>query len=222
MTEHIQQSSPKQKKGGSYVLGHDCNIAPSLGDRFGQRVHTRWDNPYSSTHGCGSSAHPYDSRETDGRRAGGIMKRVFYIVALFALVASAAAAQDRGFGLGVILGEPTGVSAKGWISSRTAFDAGLAWSFRRAGYLHVHMDYLWHFQDVVTTSQQVIPYIGIGGRVGARDNSAIVGVRIPFGISWIPTNAPIDVFLEIAPIMDLTPETDFNANGGIGVRFYFR
>jgi len=150
------------------------------------------------------------------------MKRVLYTATLFLLVVVTGAAQDRGFGLGVILGEPTGVSAKGWISSRTAFDAGLAWSFRRSGYLHVHADYLWHFADVVSTNQQVLPYIGIGGRIGARDNSAIVGVRVPFGISWIPTNAPIDVFLEIAPIVDLTPETDINANGGIGVRFYFR
>ena len=150
------------------------------------------------------------------------MKRTLWTAIMIFMLASVVAAQERGFGLGVILGEPTGVSAKGWISSRTAFDAGFAWSFRRSGYLHVHADYLWHFADVVNTSQQVLPYIGIGGRIGARDNAAIVGVRVPFGMLWIPTNAPIDVFLEIAPIVDLSPETEINANGGIGVRLYFR
>ena len=150
------------------------------------------------------------------------MKQFLCMLALVALMTSAAEGQERGFGLGVILGEPTGVSTKGWISSQTAFDAGFAWSFRRTGFLHVHMDYLWHFSDIVNTNQRVNPYVGIGGRLAAREGSAIAGVRVPFGIVWLPANSPIDVFLEIAPVVDLTPETEINANGGIGVRFFFR
>ena len=149
------------------------------------------------------------------------MRRIIYVAGLFLVFTLGAHAQGKGFGLGVIFGEPTGVSAKGWTSPRNAFDAGLAWSFRGDGYVHAHMDYLWHFGDVTTTDERVLPYVGIGGRVGGRNNSAIAGVRVPFGITWIPTNSRVDVFLEIAPILDLTPETDISANGGIGVRFYF-
>ena len=36
-------------------------------------------------------------------------------------------AQQRKFGLGVIIGEPTGLSAKLWTSSVNAFDFGLGW-----------------------------------------------------------------------------------------------
>jgi hypothetical protein len=39
-------------------------------------------------------------------------------------------AQDRAFGLGVMIGEPTGVSAKLWTSAANAFDFGLGWSIR--------------------------------------------------------------------------------------------
>lgn len=150
------------------------------------------------------------------------MKLLLILMASVMFLGQNAAAQDRGFGLGVILGEPTGVSVKGWISSQSAFDAAFAWSFRRDGFLHMHADYLWHFQDIVNTSQRVNPYIGIGGRIAARDGSAVVGARIPFGIAWIPSDSPVDIFLEIAPIIDLTPDTEINANGGLGIRFYFR
>lgn len=151
------------------------------------------------------------------------MKRTFCMVAMIVLATYAADAQGRGFGLGVILGEPTGISAKGWVSPRGAIDAGLAWSMRREGFLHAHMDYLWHFKDIVNTEQQVIPYIGVGGRIfGNNNGSAVAGVRIAGGISWLPVDTPLDVFLEIAPIVDLTPETQTSVNGGVGIRFYFR
>ncbi len=37
-------------------------------------------------------------------------------------------AQERKFGLGVMIGEPTGFSAKLWTSNSNAFDFGLGWS----------------------------------------------------------------------------------------------
>jgi len=42
-------------------------------------------------------------------------------------------AQERGFGLGVIIGEPTGISAKLWTSPVNAFDFGLGWSIGGIG-----------------------------------------------------------------------------------------
>ena len=38
-------------------------------------------------------------------------------------------AQDSGIGLGIILGEPTGVSLKSWVGRREALDVAVAWSF---------------------------------------------------------------------------------------------
>jgi hypothetical protein len=34
-------------------------------------------------------------------------------------------------------------------------------------------------------------------------------------LTWVPRNSPVDVFLEIAPLLDIIPETDFSFNGGI-------
>jgi hypothetical protein len=132
-------------------------------------------------------------------------------------------AQDRGFGVGIILGEPTGFSFKGWTSSANAIDGGLAWSFTREGSFHVHADYLWHSFNTFQTHERIPLYYGIGGRIKAEHHdNARVGVRVVVGIGYIFRNAPVDLFMEVAPIVDIAPSTDLEANAGLGARFWFR
>jgi hypothetical protein len=47
-------------------------------------------------------------------------------------------------------------------------------------------------------------------------------VRIPLGLSWVAAKAPLDVFLELAPVLDLAPGTDLDLDAAIGVRFWLR
>ena len=150
------------------------------------------------------------------------MKHMSVLAALLMAATAPVMAQQSGFGLGIVLGEPTGVSAKGWLSSREAIDGGLAWSLRDAGYLRVHADYLWHFHDVFRTTDALVPYLGAGGSFGNRPGSGILGVRMVGGLIWYPDGTPIDVFAEIAPVVDLAPETLLRVNGGIGLRYFFR
>ncbi len=129
--------------------------------------------------------------------------------------------QEKGLGLGVIIGEPTGISAKAWVSEKGAIDAGVAWSFREKGKFHLHADHLWHFPRKIRTSERFVLYAGVGGRLAVGRGDGIFGIRIPLGVVWWPHRAPLDVFLELAPIVDLIEETELSANGGIGVRFFF-
>jgi hypothetical protein len=140
---------------------------------------------------------------------------------VFATGMTPALAQQRGFGIGIIVGEPTGISAKGWVSSDNAVDVGLAWSFRKRGYVHIHADYLWHFPNVIKSTERFVFYTGLGGRFGAGRNDGILGVRLAGGIAWWGRSIPLEVFLELAPILDLVPATELSANGGIGIRYYF-
>lgn len=150
------------------------------------------------------------------------MKRMMaVVVVLFVSMVSHVHAQQRGFGLGAILGEPTGLSAKLWTSERTAFDAGLAYSFRREGHIHIHADYLWHFSHVVPGPGRFVPFIGLGGRLSGGKKSGVLGVRFVGGLGWYPRDSPLEVFVEVAPILDVVPATEFSANGGLGLRFYF-
>ena len=170
-----------------------------------------------------------------------IMRKIFpaALIAVFCVISmvTAAAAQDDAagstsssssynhgnFGIGVILGEPTGLSAKMWTSKNTAFDLGVAWSFSGDGHFHIHGDYLFHNFGLFDVSKGSLPlYFGIGVRMLFRDNADDkIGVRIPIGLEYFFDGVPLAVFGEVVPILDLAPSTEFDINGGLGIRFYF-
>lgn len=133
-----------------------------------------------------------------------------------------ARAADGSTGLGIIVGEPTGISLKQWVGSRNAFDGAAAWSFVDEEAFHLHVDYLWHYYDRIDGVEggRVPLYIGIGGRVKFTDNDAHLGVRVPLGIDFELSDAPFDFFLEVVPLLDLAPDTDFTLNAAIGARFW--
>jgi len=130
---------------------------------------------------------------------------------------------SRPTGLGMIIGEPTGVSFKHWLSRKTAIDAGLAWSFAGPGDdIHIHVDYLWHtpLRSSDPAVRRTNFYIGVGGRM-RFENDTRFGARVPFGLVHFIKDAPLDIFVEVAPILDLAPATELSANGGIGLRYFF-
>lgn len=148
------------------------------------------------------------------------MKKI--IVAAFILILSLSLnAQNKDFGLGIMIGEPTGISMKYWTGTQNAVDAGIAWSFKRKASLHIHADYLWHSFDLIPVSKGRLPlHFGIGGRIKLQED-ADVGVRIPVGLTYIVSGFPLDIFIEIVPILDLIPKTDFEFNAALGARYYF-
>ena len=88
--------------------------------------------------------------------------------------------------------------------------------------MQLHADYLFHAKNIFDSAENISLYYGPGGRLRLVKNAdARLGVRFDVGIVWIPRNAPVDVFFEIAPLLDIIPETDFTVNGGIGVRYFF-
>jgi len=156
-------------------------------------------------------------------------KHMIFMVMLVALTAGSAWAQHD-FGLGIIVGEPTGISGKLWLGKTTAIDGAVAWSFEGEDAFHLHMDYLLHSFDLIHVDKGKLPlYYGIGGRIKFHgdhgknddDNDARVGLRIPVGLEYIFSGERVDIFLEIVPLLDLVPDTGFSLNGVIGVRYFF-
>ncbi len=150
------------------------------------------------------------------------MKRGLLAILLMVSVSlSTALAQTDVFGVGVLLGEPTGISAKVRLGPTSAIDAAAAWSFVDEGSFYFHADYLMHFNDVFTVDPGELPlYVGVGGMVSLREDP-LLGIRIPVGLAYEFDTAPLDVFFEIAPGMGLFPETSLEFGGGIGIRYYF-
>src|SRR5262245_52081899 len=143
---------------------------------------------------------------------------LFFILFL----AATARAQERGFGLGVILGEPSGISGKSWLSKKTALAGAVAWSLEKDEALHIHLDHLFHDFDSMPVEQGTLAlYYGFGGRIKFANESTI-SVRIPIGMNYLFASAPMDLFLEIVPMLDLIPRTEFNLNGGVGIRYFLK
>jgi len=138
-------------------------------------------------------------------------------------VPGVALAAGGPFGLGIIIGEPTGVSGKYLLSMRNAIDGAVAWSLDEDNDLHLHGDYLYHWYDKIAVEKGSLPiFAGIGGRIRFRENrDDDVGVRFPVGLSYLFDQAPFDVFVEIVPTLELAPDTDFELEGAIGSRYYF-
>ena len=151
------------------------------------------------------------------------VKKLKYITILFSIIfITQIYSQDRGTGLGIIIGEPTGFSFKHWTSSTTAFDAAIAWSFINEGAFHIHVDYLLHSFRLIDVPEGKLPfYYGIGGRLKTSDKTRL-GVRVPLGLAYLFQTAPIDIFLEVVPILDFIPKTDFRINAALGARYYFQ
>ena len=143
-------------------------------------------------------------------------------IVMVCLSLTEARGQARDFGLGVILGEPTGISAKNWINRTTAFDFAVAWSFEGEDSFTFHADYLIHRFDIFNMETGTLPlYYGFGGRLKFEENDSSLGARFPIGLNYHFQDATLDMFLEIVPVMQLVPETDFKMNGAIGVRYFF-
>ena len=165
---------------------------------------------------------------TRGRNISGQHPSLAVIILCLLLVVQGSLAQQREFGLGVIIGEPTGISAKLWTSNYTAFDFGLGWSMegdrigKYDGYyngesrVHFHMDYLWHSFEAIHSTERFPLYYGIGRRIntGAGYNSSLA-IRGVFGVAWLPRETPIDIFLELVPSLQLTSSSGFGIDADI-------
>jgi hypothetical protein len=154
--------------------------------------------------------------------------RKLAVVAVVLLLSGFAFAQAGGTGLGVIVGEPTGISMKFWTGGNTAFDAAAAWSVYRYTAFHFHADLLFHNLNLIDVSPGLLPaYVGVGGRLKLAGEpneykDMRLGVRVPFGLEYLFEPIPVGLFVEVAPILDILPGTGFSINGAAGARWYFR
>jgi hypothetical protein len=124
------------------------------------------------------------------------------------------------FGLGIIIGEPTGLSIKSWNGDRSAFSIGAAWSLSEDEALQLNADFQLHSWFKNIELGRLAFYYGIGGRVIFTDDPKI-GARVPLGLNYIFGTLPFDLFVEATPILDFTPDVELAGNGGVGIRYYF-
>lgn len=131
--------------------------------------------------------------------------------------------NSKDLGVGFMVGEPTGLTLKSWTGGGNAIDVGVAWSFGRYDAISIQADYLWHNYNVFSeVDEGSLPlYYGIGGRLVLGENDSYIGARVPVGLNYLFEDAPVGLFIEAAPIINVAPSTDFDIDGTLGARFYF-
>lgn len=147
------------------------------------------------------------------------MKKTILILSIMFALTGIANSQGK-IGLGIIVGEPTGISGKMKVSDVNSFDGAVGWSFNKYSALHLHADYLY---NVVKIGSELPLYLGVGGRIKLSSSSedSRIGLRIPIGIVYQPSSKPFDLFIETVPMFDIAPTSEFNWNAAAGVRYYF-
>src|SRR5262245_29283149 len=94
-----------------------------------------------------------------------------FIFALSLLIPTLAAARPggKGLGLGVALGDPTGINLKKTLGSNTAFDSTLGLDFIGDDGFSIHACVLWDLRLAGGDPGQLNGYLGIGGKLGFAD-----------------------------------------------------
>lgn len=146
---------------------------------------------------------------------------ILFVILSLVLLTSPVHAQQRPFGAGIIIGDPTGFTAKYWKNKENAYDFGLAWALGDNGSVLIYGDYIWHRFEITGEARTPL-YFGVGAWFGANDNRTGLGARIPLGVTHLFARDPIDVFFEIVPAIRIVPDTDLDVQGGFGIRYYFK
>jgi hypothetical protein len=146
-------------------------------------------------------------------------KRLLILAAVLLAAARPVAAAENRLALGIMVGEPTGISGKYWLGPDRAVDGGASWSVSHDNAFDLHADYLFHDFGVFEIDSGYLPlYYGVGGRL-LMDHRNRVGLRLPVGLSFLTDTRRVEFFMEAVPTMDLVPDTEFEMGGGLGVRF---
>jgi hypothetical protein len=149
------------------------------------------------------------------------MKVVIRILFLF-LVFSGATAKANEIGIGLATPVPTGITLKLWFDKTNAFDIVGSWNVNDDKY-YVHADYLTHdFSKFEVEPASMAFYYGFGARIkeeDKKDSDTRLGMRIPFGLAYFTESAPFEIFGEVAPRLDITPDTNFGLDVMIGIRY---
>ncbi|MDP4218954.1 MAG: hypothetical protein Q8916_00510 [Bacteroidota bacterium] len=143
--------------------------------------------------------------------------------------------QGRSFGFGIVLGDPLGGTIKYWTASNEALAASIGGDY--FGSPRLDVDYYWHFNAF--NSSIVKLYAGPGLAIGfgsgrdylwykrghdyffyRQEGQTGFGARVLVGLDIIPRRTPIELYLEVGPLIGFAPAFGASFDAAIGIRFY--
>lgn len=147
---------------------------------------------------------------------------VLLVVVYSLLAINDVKAQDRGFGIGGMIGDPDGITAKAWLSETLALAGGVSFDLsENYSWFSIHADFLKQNTLAVWEEALLQSHFGGGVRVVSGDFNDFVAIRGPIGVDVNAIDAPVEVFMEVVPTVDVDPEIYFYFTGSMGFRYYF-
>ena len=150
-------------------------------------------------------------------------------------LAMAQGPRGNNFGFGIILGDPLGASVKYWTAPDQALVGSIGGSY--FGAPRIGADYIWHFDAF--HSSIVKMYAGPGLAIGfghssyywldkkhgddfyvREPGSTGIAMRVVVGLNIIPRRSPIELFVEVGPLIGISPSFGAALDLGLGIRFY--
>lgn len=138
---------------------------------------------------------------------------------------SAYGPKTKRIGAGLYLGDPTGITLKGYLTKNIALDGVAAWSFVDDSFT-LMTDATYDFFDIdFDTDVITVPFYAGGGAQltfdDGKNNDTSATIHIPVGVAVQWVKQPVEIFVELSPGIQIAPETELDLSGGIGARFYF-
>lgn len=150
------------------------------------------------------------------------------LVAFAALLLAIAPAARAEFGVGINLGEPTGLNLR--VGRDRTLEATAGWSLHEGGTNIVLLgNVLYHGRSVLSNPplMGIVPYAGAGlgfwmwDAKNSGDDDAGVWFQVPLGVDF-RFAIPLELTVHIDPGIDIVPETNATIHWGLGIRYWLK
>lgn len=151
-------------------------------------------------------------------------KKILFTV-LFMAAAVSLKAQEQGFALGANLFSPTGANIKVTFNESVAFTGVVSFN------LNDYNNQLGLQANIIKNGDKnqfnlesglLRSYFGGGVNLHFPEfGKSSFGLRVPVGIEYLLEGQPLEIYMDIAPSLDLSPNTGFYFGSSMGVRYYF-
>jgi len=147
---------------------------------------------------------------------------VFTLLLSSSVFAENSYSKEKPFGVGIIVGSPTGISFRYVLNETNGIDVGLAWSVRKNEYLQINGSYIWS-NNAYLQKNYDLPigfHYGAGAKMVLGDITQL-GIRGIIGVFHVFSRPLVDLLFELEPGITLIPATSFDIDAILGARIFF-
>ena len=153
-----------------------------------------------------------------GRRT---LTAALLIISAFLLLDQPASAQRApgDIGLGLEIGEPSGITLFVYSPPGPSWDFLAAWDIDDFFFLNLHAV----FERHLGARNDLHFFFGPGGFIGVRDrgddDDVVIGISGTFGLGFLIER--FEIYGRVTPRLSVVPDTDGDVGAGVGFRYFF-